>query len=429
MRISIPTLPWHDVPTLSPYPNGKVFAFTIIDDTDQATLESIRPIYDCLTDLGVRTTKTVWIRTPEKIPPEIKHHGDTLQRKAYRNYLLSLQKVGFEIALHNVSSSSNLRPDIITGIEEFRQTFGHYPNINVHHEKNLENLYSGIPEERLQHKHSFNLNFFNVFHSLFKNYHNFFFRRHHSPSTANPFYSQGHRCESLYFWGDISRKKIRYVRTNIFYTNLNTLKCNPQIPYRLPDTPYVNYWFDSTNGQDVHTFNRILTSSNLLRLERQKGCCILYTHFGKGFSKVKNGKHRLNPETRAKLQKLATKQHAWFPPAGVMLDRLLAFKNIAFYPFPNGAVLKNDNARPIDQITLWTKPLKTLYTLGNVPLVADTKGRIVLPQLRPGETFICLGKDYRVKDRYWHETNVPPILLDIRKLSEYCFGNFFLSHD
>ena len=42
------------------FPDGKRFAFTIFDDTDVGTLESLRPIYDLLAQLGLRTTKTVW---------------------------------------------------------------------------------------------------------------------------------------------------------------------------------------------------------------------------------------------------------------------------------------------------------------------------------------------------------------------------------
>ena len=42
------------------FPEGRKFAFTILDDTDDATVENVRPVYDLLTELGFRTTKTVW---------------------------------------------------------------------------------------------------------------------------------------------------------------------------------------------------------------------------------------------------------------------------------------------------------------------------------------------------------------------------------
>lgn len=43
-----------------PWPDGKRFAFTIFDDTDHQTLENVPPVYDFLSDLGLRTTKSVW---------------------------------------------------------------------------------------------------------------------------------------------------------------------------------------------------------------------------------------------------------------------------------------------------------------------------------------------------------------------------------
>ena len=42
------------------WPDGKSFAFTVFDDTDNATVERVSPVYALRTDLGLRTTKSVW---------------------------------------------------------------------------------------------------------------------------------------------------------------------------------------------------------------------------------------------------------------------------------------------------------------------------------------------------------------------------------
>ena len=39
-------------------PTGKRFAFSILDDTDDSTLENVEPLYAILRDHGFRTTKT-----------------------------------------------------------------------------------------------------------------------------------------------------------------------------------------------------------------------------------------------------------------------------------------------------------------------------------------------------------------------------------
>ena len=42
------------------FPGGARFAFTVMDDTDVATVDNVLPIYRLLESLGMRTTKTVW---------------------------------------------------------------------------------------------------------------------------------------------------------------------------------------------------------------------------------------------------------------------------------------------------------------------------------------------------------------------------------
>ena len=48
------------------WPNKKRFAFTIFDDTDRANLKDIQLVYQCLDDLGFKTTKSVWVTKGNK---------------------------------------------------------------------------------------------------------------------------------------------------------------------------------------------------------------------------------------------------------------------------------------------------------------------------------------------------------------------------
>ena len=43
------------------WPNNKKFAFTVIDDTDCSTLSNAPIVYKYLSQLGLKTTKSVWI--------------------------------------------------------------------------------------------------------------------------------------------------------------------------------------------------------------------------------------------------------------------------------------------------------------------------------------------------------------------------------
>ena len=67
------------------FPEGKRFAFTILDDTDGATLESVKPVYEFLADQGLRITKTVWVLpgTEQKLEA---NRGESLADRDYRAF-------------------------------------------------------------------------------------------------------------------------------------------------------------------------------------------------------------------------------------------------------------------------------------------------------------------------------------------------------
>lgn len=108
------------------WPNGKKFAFTIIDDTDNATVQNIKPIYEFLDTLGFLTTKTIWA-----YPSRDHFYGDTLQDKEYVDFLNWLLTEGFEIASHGVGSGKFTREEIIQGFDEFKNKLNFIPSMHV----------------------------------------------------------------------------------------------------------------------------------------------------------------------------------------------------------------------------------------------------------------------------------------------------------
>ena len=75
------------VVAVEPYPFGKRFGLTMVDDTDRARLREIEPVYACLEAHGLRTTKTVWpleataLSNGRDLSP-----GQTLRDPAYRAF-------------------------------------------------------------------------------------------------------------------------------------------------------------------------------------------------------------------------------------------------------------------------------------------------------------------------------------------------------
>jgi hypothetical protein len=273
------------------WPGGKRFAFTIFDDPDSQTLEASKAVYGLLEDLGFRTTKGVW---PVRGPREPSDYGATCGHPGYLEWATSLRKSGFEIALHNVTSHTSYRDEIVAGLDEFRRQFGCDPKSYAQHYFCNENIYWG--DARLT---GINRLFYNLI-TGFQNRNRFVGEIPGRPE----------------FWSDICRQRIKYVRSFAF-DEIDTVTACPFMPYHDPDRPDVNYWFASSEGSNVQRFTRTLHESNQDRLEERGGACIMYTHFGHGYY---DGK--LNPRFVELMTRLA-KRDGWFVPVSTLLDYLL----------------------------------------------------------------------------------------------------------
>ncbi|MHA1371966.1 MAG: hypothetical protein ACTSRA_19885 [Promethearchaeota archaeon] len=276
------------------FPDGKTFGFSIFDDTDYATVEKVKPVYDALYELGIITTKSVW-PLPESNSPLIESMGQTLSNDRYLHFILDLQKKGFEIAYHSARAVSSKRKQQIEGWNLYKNKLGAYPIIHVNHSNNRDNLYWG--------RDRFNLSILKWLYDR--------------AMPQNMGLMQGHIPESDYFWGDIVQENIIYMR-NFVFKDINTQKINPSMPFHDPSKPYVKYWFSSSDGSGAKAFNTLLSPRNLDRLEKEKGVCIVYTHFAYGFVD-ENGE--LNQVTRERLRDLSSR-NGYFVPVSQLLDHL-----------------------------------------------------------------------------------------------------------
>jgi hypothetical protein len=274
------------------FPDGKQFAFSIVDDTDMTTLERVRPIYEVLERYGLRTTKTVWVLETSEGSYDA-NQGDSLSDPSYREFIDDLESKGFEIALHGVRGGSSRRPEILHGLDEFKKWLGHYPRMQINHSLNKDNIYWG--------------------HHLFS-----FAPYRWAGALAERQEFSGHDPESEYFWGDLARQHIRYVRRFTF-ADINLLRVNPSFPYKLPDKPYVNYWFPTSNGSVLRDFDELLKSENLDALVEEGGVCLVYAHMGSGTFNRDGG---VDPRFEARIKDLASR-NGWFAPASEILDFLM----------------------------------------------------------------------------------------------------------
>ncbi|MBL8984822.1 MAG: hypothetical protein JNJ80_01025 [Gemmatimonadetes bacterium] len=285
------------------FPGGARFAFTIMDDTDVATIENVGPVYRLLHQLGFRTTKTVW---PVGCPEGSRNFSSsqTLDEPAYVEFVQGLAAQGFEIAFHGATMESSERARTIAALERFRSLFGGPPRVYASHSYNRENLYWGV--ERLD---------VPILRALYA-------RTNGQP----PDWYQGTRPGSPWWWGDVAQETLTYVR-NLSFDAINLTPINPSMPYRDPRRPLAPWWFSASDAEDVGEFNRLIDEAAQDRLEREGGVSIVATHLGKGFAR--DG--RVDPTTERLLTRLAAKG-GWFVPVGELLDWLRERRTEEFLP-------------------------------------------------------------------------------------------------
>jgi len=275
------------------FPGGKRFAFTVLDDTDVSTLENVRPVYRLLESLRMRTTKTVW---PVGCPEGSNNFSssETLEDPAYREFVVDLQRRGFEVTWHCATMETSTRDRTITALERFREILGQYPRVHANHAENRENVYWGH-------------------HRIDQPFLKSLMRR---ASNEPPDHYRGHDPRSPYWWGDLCTQHFRYVR-NLTFDRLNLATINPSMPYKDPHRPHANLWFSGSDAEDAEEFAYLLRPEQQERLEDEGGFCIVATHFGKRF--VKNGAVETAVENR--LRELSHRP-GWFVPVGKLLDFL-----------------------------------------------------------------------------------------------------------
>jgi len=291
--MSTPTTP----PAIQ-WPDGKKFAFTAFDDADCDMLHNVRPVYDFLRDHGIFTTKSIW---PLAADPGARLGGLNTEDPEYMKWILELQAAGFEIGFHGARCQSSPREVTARGLEFFEQHFGPVKTMSNHFQ-NADCIYWG--SARLT--------------GLAR-------RIYQAVNSGKKLRCEGHLPESPYFWGDLCRKHVGYVR-NFVYRDINTIKQCPFMPYSDAEYPYVRAWYPSSEGGHVRSFVKTLSERNQDRLVREGGACIMYTHFAKKFW----DKGRLDRRFEKLMTRLAG-LGGWFVPLGTLLD-FLAERNGGPHP-------------------------------------------------------------------------------------------------
>lgn len=275
------------------WPDGNRAAFAIFDDTDNTTIENGPPVYDLLTGLGLRITKSVWPLVPTE---RQRVGGSTLGDPDYLEWVIGLQRSGHEVGFHNATDHPSLRADTMHALDRFEELFGSPPKVGADHSGNREALYWGPRRLSGVKAHAYS-----VAQKVMR--------------PNRPTFS-GEDPRSEYFWGDVCRERVTYWR-NFCFDEVDLLRVSPKVPYHDPRRSYVNYWFTSTDGSNLPRFVRHLTDEKLDRLESDGGVCVMYTHLGLKFAVG----GRVDPMFADAMARLSERK-IWVAPVSEVLDHL-----------------------------------------------------------------------------------------------------------
>ncbi len=278
------------------FPDGAEFAFTILDDTDDTTLENGPPVYEVLRDYGLRTTKTVWTYD---VPPEqrgIFHAGQTLALPAYLEWVQKLERDGFEIAFHNASMATSDRSTTVSALGDLERHFLHPVRLHCNHGQNRENLFWGAARYQSAPIH--------------------LLARLRNRECGNRYY-EGEIPSSQLYWADIANDRFSFIRSMAF-RRLNGADIWPKRPFKDPGKLDKPAFFNTADAPDCRAFNRLVNKSSVDALRRAGGWAIVSTHLGKGF--FKDG--QVDQDFRRTIEYLS-RLGGWFVPTSQLLDFLV----------------------------------------------------------------------------------------------------------
>jgi len=316
---------------ISPYPDGFNFAFTIIHDADDAYSKRLAPLIETFNRLGMKITVSLFVFPGsahfEKENQQVIDSYDKERREFFgpRNIPLTndyeckfykkIAAEGYEIGMHTPSATSDTRERIIQAFEMFNKVFGHYPKVYVEHGRRFN-------KETQSNEGS---------------------------DPKSPYYCTDllnrYRC-----WAWVDGPGALAGGKNTYYDVLKS-DYTPFSHFALKKYGILKgfvrtgQWKDS-NGDG---FLKWYTREHIDSLDKNRGLALVYTHLDRKWIDPKTKKMRAVIKKR--LTYLVSK-NGWFVPAGQILDRFEAVKNIHLSYNEKWLKVINGNPFPINGLTL-----------------------------------------------------------------------------
>jgi len=349
--------------TLSRYPPGYKFAFTIVHDADSAYSERLRPLFEVFDQLGFRITVTVftswadWGRDgaiwsqwrsstdPERafFAPKAVPLADPAEQLFYRQ----LAAHGHEIGLHSPSDTSDRREQVRAAFESFNDVFGHYPTVYVEHS-------AGSNKEALANQ---------------------------GADPISPYYCMDLLNQhSAWIWID-DGGGLPAQSDAQFYEIQSSAALRNASAARRYGTRKAFVRTGKWGHADGDGFLDWYSREHIDALERDGGIALVYMHLDS---------HWLDPQTRKmraplqeRLRYLASKP-GWFAPAGEILDRVQAVEGLRLSCDGPTLHVENTNPQRVDRVAITSRTGRSLVRDGRV-LQPDASSQIVVDSVGPSQ--------------------------------------------
>lgn len=351
--------------SISPFPDGYSFAFTIVHDADAAYSRRLAPLFEVFDEFGFKITVTVFTFWADwgkngKIWLEWKDRGNgndifasphsvPLVDDKEREFYLRLEASGHEIGLHTPSDTSNTREDVIRAFEYFKEVFGRYPRVYVEHAvtRNKDGQASEGSKPESPHFTTDLLNFY------------------------GPWVWVDDDC------GVPDKHEKRFY--DILAVNGSPFNTVAAERYGIAKAFLRTGRWREADGDGFLSW---YSEENIDALEKDRGLALVYMHLDSKWLDAETRKMRAPIKKR--LRYLASK-NGWLVPAGVILDRVRAVHKLKLYHTEKSLKLVNTGSGVIDGLTLisnrnWSlRSRKKHWRPG-------PRGDIVLGTIHPGET-------------------------------------------
>jgi hypothetical protein len=357
--------------SISPYPDGHRFAFTIVHDADSAYSRRLVPLLEVFDALGLRITVTafafwaewarngdIWRRLRsgdaerEFWAPKAVPLVDEIEREFYTR----VTERGHEVGLHTPSDTSDTRADLERAFEFFGDVFGRYPPV---------------------------------------------YTEHSCSSNKETQANEGSNPTSLYYSTDLLNRYGPWVWVDgpgglpdAAHPDFYDLRAAHGSPFNeLARTRYgivkgfvrSGKWRES-NGDGFLSW---YSEDHIEQLDRRGGLALVYTHLDAKW---------LDPRTRKMREPIAERlahlaaRNGWFAPAGRILDRMASMTHLRVVADARMLRVVNGGTEDVDGVTL-VSPHARRLSRRNERLTLDGHGAVVVGIVRAGETleFEILG--------------------------------------